>query len=159
MDSEQKKDYTMRISQANRSELVVIVYELFMYSLDTSEEYFKKDNIDEAVRYLKKSQECICELRKSLDFKYDISRNLEELYGYVHRQIVSSITRRESVNYDEIKKVMGSLKEAFTKVAEQDNSAPVMQNTQQIYAGLTYGKGKLNEVFMNNNETSRGFMA
>lgn len=34
-----------------------------------------------------------------------------------------------------------------------------MQNTQQVYAGLTYGRGTLNEVFMNPNEYARGFKA
>lgn len=54
---------------------------------------------------------------------------------------------------------MESLHSAFEEVAKQDTSGAVMQNTQQVYAGLTYGKGKLNEVFMNGNERSRGFMA
>ena len=61
--------------------------------------------------------------------------------------------------FDEINKVMESLHSAFAEVAKQDTSGAVMQNTQQVYAGLTYGKGRLNEVFMNGNEQSRGFMA
>lgn len=38
------------------------------------------------------------------------------------------------------------MKESFEEIAKQDTSGPVMENSQQVYAGLTYGKGSLNEV-------------
>ena len=53
----------------------------------------------------------------------------------------------------------GGLLESFEEVARQDESGPVMENTQQIYAGLTYGKDSLNEVFLQGDENSRGFRA
>ena len=61
------------------------------------------------------------------------------------------------VNGEIVREVMGKLKEAFIKVAKQDNSAPVMKNTQQVYAGLTYGKGSLNEVLLTGNDSNRGY--
>lgn len=158
MDKEQIREYTARISQANKSELVNIVYELFAYSMDMAAKSFDIDNRDEAVRYLKKAQECVCELKRNLNFHYEISYNLENLYRYVHEQIIISITRRAPVNFNEINKVMGALQSAFIEVSKQDTSGAVMQNTQKVYAGLTYGRGKLNEVFMNGNESSRGFV-
>ena len=158
MDKEQIREYTARISQANKSELVNIVYELFVYSMDMAERAFDADNKDMAVKHLKKAQECVCELKRSLDFHYEISYNLASLYRYVHEQIIASITRRAPVNFDEINKVMGVLQNAFIEVSKQDTSGAVMQNTQKVYAGLTYGRGKLNEVFMNVNEQSRGFV-
>ena len=56
-----------------------------------------------------------------------------------------------------VREVMGKLKEAFQEVAKQDYSAPVMKNTQQVYAGLTYGKGSLNEVLLTGNDSNRGY--
>lgn len=158
MDKEQIKEYTARIAQANRSELVNIVYELFAYNMNMAEQSFDADDKDMAVKHLKKAQECVCELKRTLDFNYEISHNLVNLYRYVHEQIIASITRRAPVNFDEINKVMSALQDAFIEVSKQDTSDAVMQNTQQVYAGLTYGKGKLNEVFMNENESSRGFV-
>ena len=46
----------------------------------------------------------------------------------------------------------------YKKVSEEDTSGPVMKNTQQVYAGLTYGRGTLNEMYVNGNEARRGFM-
>jgi flagellar protein FliS len=51
------------------------------------------------------------------------------------------------------------LKKGFVEVAKQDTRGPVMENTQQVYAGLTYGRNALNEVLVNANESSRGFRA
>ena len=51
-------------------------------------------------------------------------------------------------------KLLGSLKESFEKLAAQDESGPAMSNTQSVYAGLTYGKGTLNESMSSDN---RGF--
>ncbi len=158
MDKKQIREYTARISQANKSELVNIVYELFIYSMDMARQAFNAGDKDMAVKYLKKAQECVCELKRNLNFHYEVSYNLASLYRYVHEQIIASITRRVPVNFDEINKVMTALQNAFIEVSKQDASGAVMQNTQKIYAGLTYGKGKLNEVFMNANEKSRGFV-
>ena len=159
MDKEQIREYTARISQSNKSGLVTIIYELFAYSIDMAEQAFNSNDKDKAVKYLRKAQDCVCELKRSLDFHYDISYNLASLYKYVHGHIITSITRQALVNFDEIRKVMGALHESFIEVAKQDNSSAVMQNTQQVYAGLTYGRGTLNEVFMNPNEYARGFKA
>ena len=158
MDKEQIREYTARIAQANRSELVNIVYELFAYSMNMAEQSFDSGDRDMAVKHLKKAQECVCELKRNLAFHYDISYNLASLYRYVHEQIIASITRRAPVNFGEVNKIMSALQSAFVEVSKQDTSGAVMQNTQQVYAGLTYGKGKLNEVFMNGNENSRGFV-
>ncbi|HBA96674.1 MAG TPA: flagellar protein FliS [Lachnospiraceae bacterium] len=158
MDNEQIREYTARISQANRSGLVNIVYELFAYSIDRAGQAFDADDKDTAVKYLKKAQECVCELKRNLNFHYEISYNLASLYRYVHEQIIASITKRKPVNFDIINKIMGDLQSAFIEVSKQDTSGAVMQNTQKVYAGLTYGRGKLNEVFMNGNERSRGFV-
>lgn len=158
MDKEKIREYTARIAQANKSELVNIVFELFAYSMDMAAYAFDSGDRDIAVKHLKKAQECVCELKRNLNFHYEISYNLASLYRYVHEQIIASITRRAPVNFDEINKVMNALQDAFIEVSKQDTSSAVMQNTQQVYAGLTYGRGKLNEVFMNGNEHSRGFV-
>ena len=58
----------------------------------------------------------------------------------------------------EAKKVMDELGDAFEQLAEQDKSKPLMGNTQKVIAGITYGKGTLNESLMGN-QASRGFWA
>ena len=54
--------------------------------------------------------------------------------------------------------VMRHLQDSFVQLAKEDVSAPLMGNAQQVTAGLTYGKGKLNES-MGDMEINRGFFA
>jgi flagellar protein FliS len=44
-------------------------------------------------------------------------------------------------------------------VAKQDDSKAVMENVQTIYAGLTYGRGTLNETITTGVTPQRGFEA
>ena len=46
---------------------------------------------------------------------------------------------------------------AFVEAAKQDQSEPVMKNTQQVYAGMTYARCALNEDFVDNGN-QRGFL-
>ena len=53
---------------------------------------------------------------------------------------------------------MRRLYDGFVQAAAQDMSAPLMKNTQQVYAGYTYGRDDLVETF-DKPDRSRGFFA
>ena len=159
MDSEKRKAYTTRISQANRSELVVIIYELLLDSLADARQAFGKEDFDTADVELKRAQGLVCELRGSLNFEYPVSYRLVSLYRYINEQLVKSITRKKDVNLDSCERVISSLKDSFEEVSKQATSGPVIENGQQVYAGLTYGKGSLNEVAIDAGTLGRGFQA
>jgi flagellar protein FliS len=154
MDNEKRKNYTARISQANRSQLVVIIYELMLDSMEAARNDFQAGEKEKACEELKKAQGFLQEMRGSLDFSYPISGSLVSLYRYVNEQLVHSIVRQKNVNIESCERVIRGLMSSFKEVAKQDDSGPVMENTQQVYAGLTYGKGSLNEVALNGD---RGF--
>lgn len=157
MDREKQKMYTARISQANRSELVVIIYELMLDSIGLAQESLQKDDLEAAVTELKRAQGFLGEMRGSLDFQYEISGKLNNLYRYVNEQLAKSIAGRKDVNLDSCKNVLSGLMKSFEEVARQDTSGPVMENSQQVYAGLTYGKGSLNEVAVDSAGQGRDF--
>ena len=56
---------------------------------------------------------------------------------------------------EEAENIMRKLYSSFVQAAALDKSEPLMSNTQQVYAGITYGKNQLNESFVNNDY--RGF--
>lgn len=157
MKQEQKKEFTARIAQANRSELVVIIYELFLIAMEEAHDNFKHGKLDDGVKSVKRAEGFLQELMGSLDHRYQIAEELMRLYRYVYEQLIFSVIRRKMVNEDTVIEVMQKLKEAFVQVAKEDQSGPVMENTQQIYAGLTYGRGSLNEVLLSENEMNRGY--
>ena len=131
---------------------------MFDYCIEQAEDGFKTEDLQKADSYLKSAKGCVSELRGSLDMGYEISHNLYSIYTYVNRQLTASIIKRKPVNIDSVKENMKKLRKSFEEVAKQDTSGSVVQNSQKVYAGLTYGKGTLNEVFMDN-EAARGFKA
>ena len=159
MDQKQKKEYTARVAQANRSELVVIIYELFLLAMEEAKTNFKEGNLEDGCRCIKRAQGFLQELMGSLDRRYELAEELMRLYRYVYEQLIFSNIRRKMVHGETVIEVMTKLKDAFVEVAKQDNSSSVMKNSQQVYAGLTYGRGSLNEVLMAGNESNRGFRA
>lgn len=48
MTSEEKRQFTARISQANKSELVVILFEMFDYCIEQAEDGFKTEEFTES---------------------------------------------------------------------------------------------------------------
>ena len=52
--------------------------------------------------------------------------------------------------------VISRLHDAYETISAEDDSAPLMANTQTVYAGLTYGKNRLAEN-LTDEGSSRGF--
>lgn len=139
------KNYTLRISQANRSEIIVIVYELIDKYLDETIEAAVAVDADACMEAGRRAMKCISHLINALDENYELANPLMSVYSYMSREIGFASARLDSVRLNAVKAYAKSLSEAFICVAKADASAPVMENSQTVYAGLTYGKGDLNE--------------
>lgn len=155
MTKEELNGYSYRVTQASKTELIVIMYDISINYLSDALICFENKNIEGFRDNLKKAQKVVNQLMSALDMKYNISLELMRLYKYITNVFIRSSIRKE---VEELKVVMSMLKKlkiTFEKVSEQDNSGPVMKNTQQVYAGLTYSNGGLNEY--NVQATKRGF--
>ena len=160
-----KKDdiqtFSYRITQANRTQLVVI-------TLDMAVQYIKDAKEDQDInsyrQNLRNAKRVIDLLVSSLDMSYDISSQLFDVYMVVERYIISAGSRRPEQEGSILKpegitakpedsmagymkllesceRMLTMLRKSFYEVSKMDDSAPLMQNTQQVYAGLTYSNG------------------
>lgn len=160
-----KKDdiqtFSYRISQANRTDLVVI-------TLDMAIQYIKDAKEDQDInsyrQNLRNAKRVIDTLISSLDMSYDISSQLFDVYMVVERYIISASSRRPEPEGSTLKpegitakpedsmagymkllesceRMLTMLRKSFYEVSKMDDSTPLMQNTQQVYAGLTYSNG------------------
>ena len=159
MKKEAIQGFTARVTQASRSELIVILYEMILAEIGEAKEAHEKGDAGTFDKELKKAQKFVNELITSLDYHYVISYDLLSLYLYVNKRIITAIIKRNPVSLDSAETVLHKLLIGFEGVSKSDNSGPMMRNTQQLYAGLTYGKGKLNETYIDPNDRSRGFIA
>mgnify|MGYP003297288079 CR=1 FL=1 len=156
MTKELKQQFTLKISQANKTGLVVILYEMMLIYLEEATLAHQKEDTADFRLSIKRARACLHELMSSLHFEYAISGNLLQLYTYADRQLTKADIRNCAEELMVVKQIIESLHGAFELVSEQDTSEPLMGNTQTVYAGLTYGKNRLTESLADQG-SSRGF--
>lgn len=159
MNKEAIQSFTARITQASRSELVVILYEMTLAKIEEAEKSYVDNDLKNYDKELKGAQRYVSELMAALDYRYKISYELLSLYIYCNKHIIRAIVRQNPLTLQYAKAILKKLLIGFEEVSKADNSGPMMRNTQQIYAGLTYGKGTLNETSVDPSNNSRGFIA
>ena len=145
MTKELKQEYTLRISQANKTQLITILYEMVLLYIDEAQEALNADNRAEYKSAINKIRGCMNELTASLNFDYELAQNLLQLYLYVNSELVKASSHYDRENLEHVRKVIDQLHKAYEQIETQDTSAPVMGNTQTVYAGLTYGRNTLAE--------------
>ena len=155
MTKETKQEYTLRISQANKSELVVIIYEILLDYLKECKENLEKGEMDAFHESIRKATGCIRELSSSINYRSNVSGNLLSLNIFCIKELAKADIHCSVEEIMNVELIMRKLYEATKKAGEKDDSPAVMNNSQFVYAGLTYGKESL---IVNLNETSnRGF--
>ncbi len=156
MTKELIQDYTLRITQANPTEIVVIVYDIAEQYIKDALSSYDKGDYEEYETNCRNACRCVDDLLQALDFSYELAYPLMRLYVFVNREISVASVSRKTEGLLNARGILISLRDAFAQVAKQDNSAPVMSNTQTVYAGLTYGKNQLNES-INDTLNNRGY--
>lgn len=158
MTTDTKQTFTRRITQANKTQLVVIVYEMLLVYLEDAMNAYYEDEKQEFKDNLRMARECIGQMRTSLNFDYALSKNLFAIYCFADRELAKDMYSYQTENLDVIKTIFTKLHDAYYVVSQKDDSAPLMDNIQTVYAGLTYSKYDLNEDFLNF-DAKRGYLA
>ena len=147
MTNEQKKIFSLRISQSSRTEIVVISYEIILNYIDSAKASFTEGNKDEMIKNLQNAKIFINDLASNLDLKYSISYELLNLYRYSNKTILNCIMKQNVDGLAAVENIMNRLMESFAEVAKLDDRGAAIKGSNQVYAGLTYGNNsKLNEV-------------
>ncbi len=158
MTKEVKQQFTLRITQANPTEMVVILYDMTLMFIEETRE---ADSAGDTMAYregIRKIRACINELIQSLHPEYEIAGNLYKLYLFCIRRLAYAEVRKAVQVLDEVETVIVQLRDAYAQIAPQNTAAPVMSNTETVYTGLTYGKGALTKD-MTNQSSNRGMLA
>ena len=137
MNNDLIRTYSYRISQANRTELVVIIYDL---ALDYLKEACEVEEIEEKRHAIVGAQRAIDELIVGLNMEFDLSKNLFVIYNFVKRRLISNFARFDRDEVCKLQNILLKLRQSFYEVSKVDESASLMKNTQNVYAGLTYSK-------------------
>lgn len=156
MTKEQKQEFTLRITQANKTGLIVILYDMILVYLKDALAEYDAGNKQEYKKNIVWAKNCIDELLASLHMEYELASVLKGIYFFYKRELTTAAVQEKKELILPVIDMVKELKESYEKIASQDTSAPLMENTQTVYAGLTYGKGSLN-VNLADQGTDRGF--
>ena len=160
MKAESVKIFTRRITSANKSEIIVIIYDIIEENLALAKKALAEGDRETYRNEIKQAISFVKELLVSLDMNYEVSKNLASLYIYVSRCLNFALVSGKKEEIEAAEKVLRKLGDSFREVAKTDESQPVMENTQRVYAGITYGRGlDLDETLVAPAMESRGFRA
>lgn len=155
MTNEKKQEFTLRITSANKTQLVEILYEMLLEYISDASKAIGENDINATHDAIRKSRGCLRELMESIDFSNEISGNLLSLYAYVNKELLLAEIRKDVSIFDNIKTVIEPLRDTYIELAKKDTSEPIMTNAQSVTAGLTYSKNDINESLIE--QGNRGF--
>lgn len=145
MTKELKQEYTLRITQANKTQLITILYEMALLYVDEAEAALSAEDRTGLKNAVRRIQGCMCELMDSLHMEYEVAHNLLQLYLYINREVAKAALHNDAESLEHVRPVLDKLLAAYKQIEGLDTSGPVMGNTQTVYAGLTYGRNNLTE--------------
>ncbi len=157
MEKEQVRDFAVRVAGASKTELIVIMYDVILADLASARKAKEQNDVLLFEKEIEHAKKFVIELIACLDLQYAISYELLSLYRFAHKQLVSAGLKRDVKNLDSVEEIISGLRKSFDTLSKSDVSGPVMKNAQQLYAGLTYSKGSLNESMIDPHSASRGY--
>jgi len=155
MTGEEKKSFSVRVSQASKTELVVIMYEIAVKYIEDALKCHEGGDFNLYRENLSMARRTVNSLMSSLDMQYPVSGQLRDLYVFMNNELVKADIKKDTANLTRIRGMLENLRAAFLEVAKEDKTGPVMVNTEKVYAGLTYSKSSLNESTYS--DSTRGF--
>ncbi|WP_105618993.1 flagellar protein FliS [Vallitalea okinawensis] len=147
----QIKEWTLRISQANQEQLLLITYEILVSAIDELKDYLEKKDLANYKKKVRHTQKILNYLMNTLDMSYEISYDLLSLYLYLHKLLVQASISMDKKVIEGAEKILKIIQKGFIEACElevDNDSESIMINSQKVYAGLTYGKGALQEVVL-----------
>ena len=157
MNKEAIKTFSYRISQASKTELVVIMYDMAQEYLKDAIQALNDDDKIGFCNNIRQVKRVIDELSSGLDMQYEIANELFVLYMQADKILIRCLARMDNEGLDKVGNMLNKLRESFYKHSKDDDSGPVLKNLQQVYAGLTYSSaGGSNEIY-NDPVNNRGY--
>ena len=80
MTQEKKQEYTLKITQANKTQMITILYEMVIDYISDAEEAMDLGKRDLTERNLQYAQSVIDELIRSVNRRIELGRMLHKLY-------------------------------------------------------------------------------
>lgn len=157
MTNDQITTFTLRIANANKTEMMVILYDIALtYVSDAKKalEYGDKTDYRNQIEHIKST---VRELMNSVNPSVNPGRHILSLYVYCNQELTKASLDYDIEALSNAERIFEKFRTTYEEVAKKDKTAAVMEHTETIYSGLTYNKNSKQESFSAENY-NRGFL-
>ena len=95
-------------------QILIAVYDELIKQLNIAILSFENKDMMEINRSLQKSQRIINELRATLNYDYEISKNLEDIYNFLNRAIMNANIKKDPSDLKDVLEIATGLRDAFS---------------------------------------------
>jgi flagellar protein FliS len=122
------------IRTANPLQLIVILYDAAIHSLQEAQEYLKRKEIGNRARAINRATSIISELQACLNFKEggEIAVSLDRLYVYIRNQIFRANLEQKPERLVESARLLENLRSAWRELAAQSQRLDVPSPASQL---------------------------
>lgn len=96
-------------------QMLMMLFDELIKQLNLSLIAFEDRNIPEINRSLQKSQRIVNELKGTLNFDYDVSGSLNDIYIFINRGIMDANVRKDGSGIGDILQMVVELRGAFSE--------------------------------------------
>lgn len=100
-------------------DMLTKLYDEILKQLELSKQAFEKKDFAAVNQSLQKTQSILRHLRSTLDFKYEISNNLDALYDYFIYITIQANTKKDPKELDEVEGFISELRASYIQADRQ----------------------------------------
>ena len=145
MTKEQIQEFTLRTSQSNHSGLILVLFDIIRVYMEDALNAYAQNDVDTYFKNIECAKKAHNELMDCINPLDEQGRKILTILRFIYKKMIESSVKRIPQELDRCDKMMDNLRVCFERLHELDEEGPIMRNTHQVYAGLIYGKGVLNE--------------
>lgn len=123
--SPQQKAYAQyknnKIMSATAPELTLMLYDGTIKFLNIAEFAIEKGELQKAHENIIKTEKIIDYLRNTLDMKYPVAQDFENMYSYIDRRLIEANMKKDKEIVSEINGHMHAIRDNWIEVMKRNN--------------------------------------
>lgn len=129
----------VEVSTATPVELVVMLYDAAISSLQTAGEAMAAGDIATRTRSVNKVSSILAELQATLDFAAggEIANSLDRLYAYMRNRLYQANLKQDPAAIEEVARLLAGLRSAWMEVVQSESC----KKGGPVFAGSPVGSG------------------
>lgn len=158
MTKEKIQDYTFRVTNANKTQMIVILYDIGITYLQDGVAAIEKGDFRDCRTEIGRVRNTLRELMNSVDTSIEIGHNLLKLYIFCSEELTKAYLDYDKGALYHVMSVFMKLREAYEKISHEDTTGPVMEHAETVYSGFTYDRKMMSKT-VSNGSSNRGILA